>query len=223
MPLSAGAGTFPLSASFIGDTSVSPASASNLFNITAASSTVTVTCPASVTFTGTAQTPCTALATGVGGLNQPLPVFYTANVNVGTVTASATFYGDASHAPATGSTTFQILWPFTGFFAPIDAAPTVNKANAGQAIPIKFSLGGNRGLTIVKTGYPKAVVTSCSATAPTDDIETYVTTNSGLQYDTTSGQYTYVWKTDKALAGQCVTFQLGLIDGSNQIAYFKFK
>ena len=223
MPLSAGAGTLPLAASFIGDPGLAPASASNFFTITPANSALTVTCPASVTYTGTAQTPCTAKVTGVGGLNQPLPVFYTPNVNAGTVTASATFYGDASHSPATGSTTFQILWPFTGFFSPVDNAPTVNKANAGQAIPVKFSLGGNRGLAIFKAGFPKAVVTSCSTTAPTDDIETYASSNSGLQYDTGSGQYTYVWKTDKSLGGKCVTFQLGLIDGSNQIAYFKFK
>ena len=99
----------------------------------------------------------------------------------------------------------------------------MNTANAGQSIPVKFSLGGNRGLAIFKPLYPKVVASSCSTTAPQDAIETYATTNSGLQYDTTSGQYTYVWKTDKALAGQCVTFQLGLIDGSNQFAYFKFK
>ena len=121
------------------------------------------------------------------------------------------------------SVAIQILWPFTGFFAPVDNAPTVNTANAGQSIPVKFSLGGNRSLAIFKTSYPKVVATSCSTTALQDPIETYATSNSGLQYDTTSGQYTYVWKTDKSLAGQCVTFQLGLIDGSNQVAYFKFK
>ena len=36
------------------------------FTIGKASSTTAVTCPASVTYNGTARTPCTALATGVG-------------------------------------------------------------------------------------------------------------------------------------------------------------
>ena len=38
------------------------------------------------------------------------------------------------------------LYSFTGFFAPIDNLPTVNLANAGSSIPVKFSLNGNKGL-----------------------------------------------------------------------------
>ena len=100
----------------------------------------------------------------------------------------------------------------------------MNKANAGQSIPMKFSLGGNRGLAIFKTHIPRSAVTSCSNDGADDDIETYARpTAAASKIRHTSVQYTYVWKTDKALAGQCVTFQLGLIDGSNQFAYFKFK
>ena len=40
-------------------------------------------------------------------------------------------------------------WPFTGFFSPVDNLPTVNVAKAGSTIPVKFSLGGNRGLGIL--------------------------------------------------------------------------
>ncbi|MCY7348902.1 MAG: PxKF domain-containing protein, partial [Pyrinomonadaceae bacterium] len=32
--------------------------------------------------------------------------------------------------------------------------PTVNIVNAGQSIPIKFSLSGYQGLNIVAAGYP---------------------------------------------------------------------
>jgi hypothetical protein len=35
---------------------------------------------------------------------------------------------------------------FTGFFAPLANAPTANFAKAGQAIPVRFSLGGDFGL-----------------------------------------------------------------------------
>ncbi len=79
LPLSAGSGTYPLTATFQGDTTTTPASDSELFTITAASSTVTITCPATVTYTGAPQTPCTARATAPDGLNELLPVSYTAN------------------------------------------------------------------------------------------------------------------------------------------------
>ena len=44
------------------------------WSITKATSTVTVSCPATVTYNGAAQTPCTANVTGAGGLNQTLTV-----------------------------------------------------------------------------------------------------------------------------------------------------
>src|SRR5262249_24440669 len=68
-------------------------SQSAAFTIGAASSLTTVSCPAGVTYNGSAQTPCTATVTGIGGLNQTLTVTYTDNINVGTATASASFAG----------------------------------------------------------------------------------------------------------------------------------
>ena len=78
------------------------------WSITKATSTVTVTCPASVTYNGAPQTPCTATVTGTGGLNQTLTVTYTNNTNAGTATASATFAGDANHAAGSNSANFTI-------------------------------------------------------------------------------------------------------------------
>ena len=46
------------------------------------------------------------------------------------------------------------LYPFTGFLPPVANLPTVNAENAGQAIPFKFSLGGDRGLGVIVSGYP---------------------------------------------------------------------
>lgn len=77
--------------------------------ISKAPSTTTVTCPASVQYTGSPLTPCSAAATGVGGLNVPgLTVTYTNNVNPGTATADATYAGDSNHNGSSGSATFTI-------------------------------------------------------------------------------------------------------------------
>src|SRR5205823_5450524 len=79
------------------------------FTIGQASSTTTVTCPAaSVTYTGSPLTPCSATVTDAGGLNQSVSVSYTNNTNAGTATASATFGGDANHTGSSDSKNFTI-------------------------------------------------------------------------------------------------------------------
>jgi hypothetical protein len=77
-------------------------------------------------------------------------------------------------------------------------------------------------LNIFAAGYPVSTVTSCGSTA-TDEVETTVTAgSSSLSYDATTGQYNYVWKTDKAWAGTCRTLTVRLIDGTIHQANFKF-
>jgi hypothetical protein len=118
------------------------------------------------------------------------------------------------------------LWGynFSGFFQPVDNAPTLNVAKAGSAIPVKFSLNGDQGLDIFRTGYPRVTTGSCSASAPLDVIETTVSAGgSSLQYDSTSNQYTYVWKTNSSSAGTCVQFDLGLNDGSTHTFLLQLK
>jgi hypothetical protein len=114
-------------------------------------------------------------------------------------------------------------WPFTGFFAPVDNAPVVNVVKAGSAVPVKFSLGGNRGLGILAAGSPASAPHACSA-APADVLESTATPGSStLTYDATSGRYHYVWQTAKAWAGSCRTFVLKLSDGTTHTAEFRFK
>lgn len=102
------AGTATAAASFAGDANHIASSGSASFTIGAAGSTVTVSCPAAVTYTGAAQTPCSAQATGVGGLSQPVAVTYAANTAAGTALANATFAGDANHTGNSGAATFAI-------------------------------------------------------------------------------------------------------------------
>ena len=102
------AGTATASATFAGDANHNGSTDSKSFTIDKASSTTVVSCPVSVTFDGSAQTPCSANVTGAGGLNQSVPVSYAANTNAGTATASATFAGDANHSGSSNSKTFTI-------------------------------------------------------------------------------------------------------------------
>lgn len=113
-------------------------------------------------------------------------------------------------------------YAFSGFFQPVDNLPVVNRAKAGSSIPVKFSLGGNQGLGVIASGYPKAQVYTCDTGAPGSTVEETVTAgSSGLYYDAASEQYTYVWKTSKSWTG-CRQFVLKLRDGQEQRANFLF-
>jgi hypothetical protein len=73
-------------------------------------------------------------------------------------------------------------------------------------------------------GYPRCNAISCSTGQVPDDIETTVTAGqSSLNYDASSDQYNYVWKTDKSWAGSCRQFQVLLNDGIMHTANFQFK
>jgi len=124
-------------------------------------------------------------------------------------------------------------YTFSGFFRPVDNPDVAtNKAKAGSAIPVRFSLGGDQGLDIFATGtdnnnntftYPTSTAITCGSTDQLDAIEETVTAGgSSLQYDSSLDQYTYVWKTDKAWAGTCRQLVVKLDDGTYHRANFEF-
>jgi hypothetical protein len=128
-------------------------------------------------------------------------------------------YGATIELPAAGPT-----YTFGGFQQPVDARPTLNQMKAGGAVPVKFSLGGNQGLSIFAAGYPRSQVIACDSAANVDGIEQTVSAGaSSLAYDPVTATYSYVWKTDKAWAGTCRQLVVGFADGSVQRANFMFK
>ena len=136
-----------------------------------------------------------------------------------TVNVTDKFGGTGSN-----TSTHTVIFNWTGFFQPVDNLPTLNVVKAGSAIPVKFGLGGNKGLNIFAAGYPKSQMVACDSTEPLDDIEQTVTAgSSSLTYDPLTGQYNYVWKTDKTWVGTCRQLVVKLIDGTVHYANFKFK
>jgi hypothetical protein len=118
--------------------------------------------------------------------------------------------------------TYEVVWAgYRGFFQPVDNG-TLNVAQAGSAIPVKFTLGGDFGLSIMAAGYPQSVALACPASAPTDAIEeTMSAGGSSLQFG--DGQYVYVWKTQAAWAGTCRQLVVKLRDNTEHRASFRFK
>jgi FG-GAP repeat len=145
----------------------------------------------------------------------------------GSFTANCTGALDRAGNSASAAVSYQVAgvtYTFSGFFQPVDNPPTFNQVKGGSGIAVKFSLGGDFGLNILAVGSPATQGISCDASMPTDEIEQTVNVGSStLNYNPTSGQYSYNWKTQKTWSGTCRKFILTLSDGTQHVAYFKFK
>ena len=164
------AGSYAVTADFIpedaanynGLTAVSAGS----FVINKAASSTTITCdPGPFAYTGAAQTPCAAAATGPGGLNQTLTIIYSSNIDSGLATANAAYVASSNYLASSGSKTFIINKATTtttvtcdpGPFAYTGAAQT--PCTAGVTGPAGF----NQALTVVYTGNLNAGTATGSA------------------------------------------------------------
>jgi len=141
----------------------------------------------------------------------------------GTTTVNVTAT-DGEGNTDTGSFTVTVLHNFSGFFQPVDNLPVLNVVTGGQAIPVKFSLSGNKGLNVFASLYPSSSQIACDANEPGNLIEETVSAGgSSLSYDVATDQYIYVWKTQKTWKGTCRILVVRLTDGNNHFAKFRFK
>ena len=113
-------------------------------------------------------------------------------------------------------------YTFDGFYAPVANAPTVNRVKTGKGVPVRFSLGADFGLQVFEPGYPEERAIACDTAAPIHEVnETVNAKSSGLTFDSVSGQYTYVWKTERASVGSCRDLVLRLDDGQERVIRFQ--
>ena len=157
---------------------------------------------------------------------------YVANRNSGNVSVIATASNTVLATVGVGAAPVAFgrfigpaaTFPFSGFFSPVDNPPTLNAMKAGAAVPVKFSLGGARGLDVIAANFPQSRPVVCASGVPVDVVELTLTAgNSSLSYDISTDTYTYAWKTDKAWARTCRELTVRLTDGSNHKALFQFK
>jgi len=118
-------------------------------------------------------------------------------------------------------------YTFSGFYQPVDNLPTLNKTKPGKTIPVRFSLGGDKGLDIFAkaadgSSYPKSESIACDSTALVDGIEETASVKHGLVYDPVSNRYTYDWGTSSTWSG-CRQLVMKFKGGSVQRANFIFK
>ena len=144
----------------------------------------------------------------------------TASVGAKTFTVTAT---DNAGNTTTNTVSYTVEYDFAGFFAPV-ADNTLNVVTAGQSIPVKFSLHGDRGLGVLATGSPASTAVTCDSSLPAQDAAPTIAPGaSGLTYDPASDRYSYVWKTSKQWAGSCRTLTVTLDDTTSHRAQFKLR
>jgi hypothetical protein len=95
-------------ATFDGDANHDASSAVASFEIGKATSSIEITCTPGSVFDNTAQTPCSAVVTGAGGLRESVDVHYSANVHAGEATVTASYAGDANHGATSATGHFTI-------------------------------------------------------------------------------------------------------------------
>lgn len=150
--------------------------------------------------------------------------------HIGTCTIAANQAGNAAYTAApTKTATITVTWTFHGFLGDVDNPPGVNTANAGQAIPIQFRLGGTSGSAIYAPGSPYSTPASCADWSVTGPPVAAVTSNghdnskdSEKDNGDDDNTYNYVWKSDKSWAKTCRLFTIVLLDGTSHSARFNF-
>ena len=146
----------------------------------------------------------------------------TATVGDKTFTVSA---ADAAGNQSAVSHVYTVQYAFSGFSNPIAAMPTINTANAGKTIPVKYSLRDVTGAVISDLGSFVSLVSApvaCDTNVPTAEAqETDGAGSTTIHFD--SGQFIYNWKTQSAWQGTCRAMQLTLSDGTRHMVTFQFK
>jgi dipeptidyl aminopeptidase/acylaminoacyl peptidase len=124
---------------------------------------------------------------------------------------------DAIGQTTSRTSSYRVVYPFSGFDSPVSTNGVLDGAKAGQGIPLKFSLGGDRGLGIV-AGLSWQQVSCTDGTTTGQPVP-----GSGkLSYSASSGRYLDVVTTDPSWKGSCRTLIVQLADTTLKLVLVRF-
>ena len=160
-------------------------------------------------------------------INADEPTVLDYNVEFKTAGQISSFYStepyrSSDHDPVVVGLALIPPFEFGGLQRPVSGE--MSDVKAGSSVPLKFSLGGYKGLNILVAGSPSSAPIACGTGPSVTAGDTIATAGgSGLTYDEAAGHYTLVWKTEKIWAGTCRRVTLQFTDGSWQRADFFFR
>jgi probable HAF family extracellular repeat protein len=121
-----------------------------------------------------------------------------------------------------------LQYTFIGFNNPLENLPFSNSSKAGSAIPVKWQLTDGDGnfvsdLSVVESLQYAPVACDSQDVNFENPIDAEASGGSGLQYDSTTNEFVYPWKTLKSQKNSCAVFALTLTDGQQHFARFWLK
>ena len=137
---------------------------------------------------------------------------------VGLRTASHVARDNAGLA-RTASCTYRVVYPFS--LRDPSSPPNFNKLSGNRPTStVSFSLGGDRGLAIYRSGYPMTQPVDCADGSAVGTAQAAVA-SSPLRYNANQAAYHYTWDPRATTSQGCVALLLGLNDGTTQEIWFR--
>ena len=140
----------------------------------------------------------------------------TASLGARSVTVTAR---DNAGNETTASADYRVGYEFGGFLRPLVNLPELNGWKAGQRVPVRFSLGGARGLDAV-VAVEVAEVECGAGEEPVAGEPAQL--GRRLTYRERKGLYRFGWRTERSWADSCRQLLVKLDDDSVQRANFRF-
>ncbi|HEU4594079.1 MAG TPA: M36 family metallopeptidase [Pyrinomonadaceae bacterium] len=166
--------------------------------------------------------PATGTTEG-GGLSSVNVAFDSTGLGVGVYTAKLCISSNGHGSPSTTvPVTLDVNYDFGGFHSPVANAPALNTVEAGQTVPLHFSLNGSFGLDILAAGSPASRQVDCMTLAPLGAFE-LAETPGGSGLSASADRYNYPWKTGKPWGGTCRELVVRTNDNTDHNAFFSFR
>jgi hypothetical protein len=107
---------------------------------------------------------------------------------------------------------------FGGFQKPINAAPTLNAKDAGDVVPVKFSLSGDTSSMSIDTQ-----PINCTTLEPTGEAPIDIANPGSTSVKDKGKSFQLNWQTDASWAGSCRSLTVRIPAQSDAVAYFRFQ
>jgi len=107
---------------------------------------------------------------------------------------------------------------FGGFKKPVSSAPKLNNADAGDVVPVKFTLSGNTVSMSIDTQ-----PIHCDSLEPTGEAPIMLATPGSTSLKIDGNNYHLNWQTDEGWLGSCRRVTIRIPAESDAIANFRFQ
>ena len=221
----AGAGTHSASGTVRDRAGNTSAAASRTVHVDTSAPSAAITCPATDVVQGSSATASwTAADTGSGLAGAGSGTVTLATSAIGTFTASVPEVRDrVGHVAAAATCTYRVIYDWTGFLDPVTSGPRYNRVDAGEIVPIMWSLAGDRGLGVL-AGTP-TTITSSDCNGQREDVSWTLPASWTTELTYWSQYDVYVWpfRTQASWRNTCRRLAVALDDGTEHTAVFRFK